>query len=169
MGRFGQGRPGDLDIAFLATRADVTGLENPRQVSAYLYPSEYGPRSPTFSRAGRVNLGGRTMLFVSGTASIVGHRTLHEGDAAAQTRESMANIAALLDEANRDGSGGPFRLGQLAYKVYIRHPLDLPLVRDEMERFAGSPLKAVYLQADVCRVGLLVEIEASGGHALSFL
>jgi hypothetical protein len=30
------------------------------------------------------------MLFVSG---IVGHRTLHKGDAAAQTRESMASIA----------------------------------------------------------------------------
>ena len=71
---------GGLQIAFLAARADVVGVENPRQVSAYHYPSQYGPRSPTFARASLVKLGEHDMLFISGTASIVGHQTLHEGD-----------------------------------------------------------------------------------------
>ncbi|MDO9009288.1 MAG: hypothetical protein Q7U80_13810 [Thiobacillus sp.] len=157
---------GGLNIAFLATRANVTSIENPRQLSAYHYPSQYGPKSPTFSRAGLVNLGGRDMLFISGTASIVGHQTLHGGDVAAQTRECLANIAAITAEANRLAPAANFRLDQLAYKVYVRHPADLAAVRAAMASTLNVPVAAIYLQADVCRADLLVEIEASGGHAI---
>ncbi|MGA7181428.1 MAG: Rid family hydrolase [Thiobacillaceae bacterium] len=156
---------GGLHIAFLAARANVISVENPRQVSAYHYPSQYGPRSPTFARAGLVNLEGRDMLFISGTASIVGHQTLHDGDVAAQTRECLQNIAATVAEANRQTPGADFRLDRLAYKVYVRHPEDMATVRREMAQFIGTPVSAVFLQADVCRADLLVEIEASGGHA----
>lgn len=157
---------GALHIAFLAARANVIGIENPRQVSAYDYPSQYGPRSPTFARAGLVNLGGRDMLFISGTASIVGHQTLHHGDIVAQTRECLQNIAAIVAEANRQAPAANFRLDELAYKVYVRQPRDLDTVRREMAQFIGGPTSAVFLQADVCRADLLVEIEASGGHAI---
>lgn len=157
---------GGLQIAFLAARANVTSVENPRQVSAYHYPSQYGPRSPTFARAGLVKLGGRDMLFISGTASIVGHQTLHHGNVAAQTRECLQNIAAIVAEANRQAPGADFRLDSLAYKVYVRHPENLATVRREMAQFIGAPVSAVFLQADVCRADLLVEIEASGGHAI---
>ena len=158
---------GGLHIAFLAARANVISVENPRQLSAYLYPSQYGPRSPTFSRAALVNLGGHDMLFISGTASIVGHQTLHEGDAVAQTRECLQNIAAVVAEANRQAPSADFRLERLAYKVYVRDPDDMITVRREMVQFIGGPMSAVFLQADVCRADLLVEIEASGGHAFS--
>lgn len=157
---------GGLHIAFLATRANVTSIENPRQLSAYHYPSQYGPRSPTFSRAGLVNLGGRDMLFISGTASIVGHQTLHDDDVEAQTRECLNNIAAITAEANRLAPTANFRLDQFAYKVYVRHPVDLAAVREAMAHYLNAPVAAVYLQADVCRANLLVEIEASGGHAI---
>ncbi len=160
---------GGLQIAFLAARAEMLCIENPRQVSAYHYPSQYGPRSPTFSRACLVNLWGRDMLFISGTASIVGHETLHDGDVAAQTRESLQNIAAVVAEANRRALSADFRLDNLAYKVYVRHPEDLPGVRHEMMQAIGAPVSAMFLQADACRADLLVEIEASGGHAISSL
>ena len=157
---------GGLNIGFLATRAEVTGIENPRQLSAYHYPSQYGPKSPTFSRAGLARLGDRDMLFISGTASIVGHQTLHHGDVAAQTRECLANIAAIAAEANRLAPAANFHLDQLAYKVYVRHPADLAAVRAVMASALNAPVAAIYLQADVCRADLLVEIEASGGHAI---
>ena len=67
---------GPLSVAFLAGATPALAVENPRQVSAYLYPADYGPRSPTFSRAVRATLSGQEALFVSGTASIVGHRTV---------------------------------------------------------------------------------------------
>ena len=158
---------GGLHIAFLAARTNVIGIENPRQLSAYHYPGKYGPRSPTFARAGLVDLNGRDMLFISGTASIVGHQTVHLGDVAAQTRECLHNIAAILVEANRQAPRADFRLDALAYKVYVRHAVDLGTVRREIAEFIGATVSAVFLQADVCRADLLVEIEASGGHGIS--
>ena len=162
---FGQGRSaqGPLTIAFLAGRVAPLNLENPRQVSAYEYPQEYGPRSPTFSRASLVRLGRDEVLFISGTASIVGHATLHPADVVAQTRETMTNIQAVLAEANRAASRG-FDLSGLHFKVYVRHPEDLALIRAELAQCVGDKLKAVYLQADVCRQDLLLEIEATAAH-----
>ena len=58
-----------------AQRVALTGtpVENPRQVSAYRYPREYGPQSPTFARA-LLPPSPRVPLLLSGTASIDGKR-----------------------------------------------------------------------------------------------
>lgn len=160
---------GPLTIAFLAGRVAPLNIENPRQISAYQYPQQYGPRSPTFSRASLVQLGQDEVLFISGTASIVGHATLHPSDVVAQTRETMANIAAVLAEANRLANQPSFDLASLYYKVYVRHPADLPQIRAALAQCVGDTLKAVYLRADVCRQDLLLEIEATAGHPLLYL
>lgn len=157
---------GPLSIAFLAGRQAPVLLENPRQVSAYRYPADYGPRSPTFSRAALAHLPGQEWLFVSGTASIVGHRTVHAGDVVGQTRESLANIAAVLGEANRHTRGSPYRLGDLACRVYVRHAADYRSVRDAFAADGGNLTAATFVQADVCRADLLVEIEALACHPL---
>ena len=158
---------GPLTVAFLAGRVAPLNIENPRQTSAYQYPKEYGPRSPTFSRASLVHLGQDQVLFISGTASVVGHTTLHPADVVAQTRETMANIKAVLTEANRMTSQHEFDLASLNYKVYVRHPADLAKIRAELEHCVGDVPKAVYLQADVCRSDLLLEIEATAAVPLS--
>ena len=150
---------GPLALYFLAGREAPECLENPRQVSAYHYPGQYGPCAPSFSRATLVRHRGAT-LFISGTSSILGHRTVHAGDPAAQTRETLANIEALLEQARRRGAG-PFPLESLAYKVYVRHARDLPLIRAELDARVGAAAR-VYLQADICRRDLSVEIEAVG-------
>jgi enamine deaminase RidA (YjgF/YER057c/UK114 family) len=100
-------------------------------------------------------------LFISGTASIVGHQTIHAGDTAAQTRETITNIEALLDEANRVTGTEAFTLDALACKVYVRHAVDLPLIQAEVRATLGTASRAVYLQAEICRRDLLVEIEAT--------
>lgn len=158
---------GPLTIAFLAGRTAPLSIENPRQTSAYRYPKEYGPRSPTFSRASLVHLGQDQVLFISGTASVVGHATLHPADVVAQTRETMANIKAVLTEANRLTGRSGFDLAGLHYRVYVRHPADLAQIRAELTRCVGSAPKAVYLQADVCRSDLLLEIEATAALPLT--
>ena len=151
-----------LVVYFLAARTAPTCVENPRQVSAYHYPRQYGRHSPVFSRATVLRQGESAALFISGTASIVGHRSLHVGDVAAQTREALANIEALLGEANRRAPGARFTLDTLACKVYVRRPRDLPAIRRELHSAVGVASRAVYLQADICRQDLLVEIEAAG-------
>ena len=150
-----------LVVYFLAGRVPPTFVENPRQVSAYHYPRQYGHCPPTFSRAAVVRQRSNATLFISGTASIVGHRSLHIGDSAAQTREVLANIEALLTAANRAARGARFELGALACKVYVRRPADLPFVQAELEDALGKSGRAIYLQADICRQDLLVEIEAA--------
>ena len=151
-----------LVVYFLAGRTAPTFLENPRQVSAYHYPRQYGSHSPMFSRATLLRQSGGLALFISGTASIVGHRSLHAGDTAAQTRETLANIEALLEEANRVAHGARFELGALACKVYLRRPADLPVIKAELAAALGAGTRLIYLQADICRQDLLVEIEAAG-------
>jgi enamine deaminase RidA (YjgF/YER057c/UK114 family) len=151
-----------ISIYFLAARQPPTMIENPRQTSAYHYPPEFGRHSPTFSRACVLNASAGTSLFVSGTASIVGHETIHQGDVDAQTRETMANINALLDEANRVVGPARYSLDGLKFKVYVRRPSDLGAIEGILSRSLRPSTPIVYLQADVCREDLLVEIEATG-------
>jgi enamine deaminase RidA (YjgF/YER057c/UK114 family) len=150
-----------LVVYFLASHAAPTSIENPRQVSAYHYPPQYGIRSPVFSRATVHHEPGRMTLFISGTASIVGHRTVHAGDPGAQTRETLTNIEALLEEANRVTRSEEFTLDTLALKVYVRHPSDLPVIQAQLRSALGPGSRPVYLQADICRRDLSVEIEAT--------
>ncbi|WP_200384751.1 hypothetical protein [Rhodocyclus tenuis] len=155
---------GPVSIAFVAGRVAPITIENPRQLSAYAYPPEYGPRSPTFSRAVLVQLPAQELLFISGTASIVGHRTLHVGDVVAQTLESLANIAAVIEESRRF-SLAPVCAKEFSYRSYIRHGEDFARVRAAVERELGETVAMSYVQADICRSDLLVEIEASASLA----
>ncbi|HZO21353.1 MAG TPA: Rid family hydrolase, partial [Steroidobacteraceae bacterium] len=150
-----------LVIYFLASHEAPTAIENPRQVSAYEYPPQYGPK-PAFSRASVLRERSGAMLFVSGTSSIVGHRTVHAGDVAAQTRETLTNIEALVEEANRVTGASRFAIGTLAYKVYVRKVADLPTIQSQLHAALGRQAQVMYLHAEICRQDLLVEIEAIG-------
>ncbi len=155
----------ELVVYFVAARAAPIAIENPRQVSAYHYPTAYGPRSPTFSRASLLP-GRAPTLFISGTASIVGHRSRHEGDVVAQTRETFANLRAVIGAANQRCDGASFRLDRLTYTIYVRQRADLDAIRAGFEQEVGADSdaarNALYLSSDVCRAELLVEIEATG-------
>ncbi len=156
---------GPLSIAFLAGATPAVPFENPRQVSAYNYPAEYGPRAPTFSRAALVYPPGQERLFVSGTASIVGYLTVHPGDVAGQCGEAMANVAAVVAEVNRAARSRPFTLDELVYRVYVRRAADFPVIRDTLVPLVGGA-DVLYVQADICRADLLLEIEAMASHPL---
>ena len=161
---------GLLNLCFLAGRGEPPlPVENPRQISAYHYPQQYGLRAPTFSRATLARIGGQWTLLISGTASIVGHQSLHPEDIKAQTKETLANIESIIKQANLCTDGLRFHRRQLHYKVYVRRPADAPAIRAEIDHWLGFSTCATFLQADICRRELLVEIEASGGHTAEFL
>lgn len=157
---FNQVEQATLSIAFLAGRSKPIPIENPRQISAYQYPKEYGPVSPTFSRASLVKLKHGELFLISGTASIVGHATQHILDAVTQAREAMANIEAIVDQANSFASV-KFTLAALHYRVYVRYPDHLTEIHDELVHYIGQIPKVDYFRADICRQDLLLEIEAS--------
>lgn len=152
---------GPLSIAFLAGRSAPQPIENPRQVSAFHYPADYGPRPPVFARASLACSGPNELLFVSGTASIVGHQTVHRGDVVAQCEESARNVRAVLGEANRATRSTGHRAETLVHRAYVRHLADFPAVRHTLARCLGGA-SLTLMQADICRQDLLVEVESVG-------
>jgi len=150
-----------LTVYCIASAQPPIALENPRQCSAWDYPAQYGPRSPTFARACISGDAAQT-LFISGTASIVGHASAHAGDQREQTRETVRNIRALVDAANARLDGQRYRLEHLHYKVYVRRAEHQPSIDRELRQAVGAAARVLYLRADICRPDLLLEIEAVG-------
>lgn len=163
------GTPGShLAAVLIATRLPLRRLENPLQVPAWRYPATYGPRAPVFVRA--TALEGPPgqpppAAWISGTASIRGHETLHVGHLAGQIEVTLDNIAQLLrtlglPPIGTDTAAPPF------LKVYVRHPTDTLLVQQHLAA-AGWPMQGtgapMFLQADICRAELALEIEAAFG------
>jgi chorismate lyase/3-hydroxybenzoate synthase len=142
----GRAAPGAL-IYFIAAREAGQPVENPRQVSAFRYPTQYSPQPPSFSRAMRTPW---DHLMVSGTAAVVGHATMHPHDAAAQLEETARNVEALLNTAG--GEWAPLRA-----KLYLRPGSQLP---PDAERRLPLMRGATVLEGTVCRADLTVEIEA---------
>jgi chorismate lyase/3-hydroxybenzoate synthase len=151
----------DLQMVFLASQSSPYHYENPRQVSAYYYPQKYGPKSPLFARATLLRWDHEDTLFISGTASIVGHESRHWGDARAQAEEILRNIEALISHVSQSiKMVTPGLSGIRHLRVYLRHSSDLGTVRQIVEGRLGAPAEVVYLQAGICRRELLVEMEA---------
>ena len=156
---------GPLKIHFLASRQPGTHVENPRQVSAYEYPLIYGPRSPSFARASlRQSISGSHLL-IAGTASVVGHVSVHIGDPYKQTLEIMQNLNALLTHTEQlHGITRGQWYGQALFKVYIRHPEHVAMIRDILQEQLPSHTQVLYLQGDMCRSELLLEVEGILGQ-----
>lgn len=154
---------GGLTIAVLAGRAPGVALENPRQVAAFRYPRQYGPRSPSFTRAMllRDAAGAGARLLVSGTASIVGHATRHAGDVLAQLDEAATNVEALLRHAavgHFPEVGEPLWTPE-SFKLYLRDAAAAARIRPRFEQRLAQGAPWVLLRGDICRQDLLVEVE----------
>lgn len=154
--------PGALTVAFAACPAPPRHFENPLQVPAYDYPGDYGPRAPSFARATVVAGPDRATVFISGTAAIRGHATIAPDSTRDQlecTLENLHGIAAAC------GLGAGLEAGPDVtrhFKVYVRHAADQPMVAALLqERLLSDTDRVSYLQADICRAALLVEIEAT--------
>jgi chorismate lyase/3-hydroxybenzoate synthase len=144
---------GSLATYFVASRTAAEQVENPRQVSAYDYPREYGPRSPSFSRA---TVAG-SLVFISGTASIVGHESRHHGDVDAQLDETVENLEKIA------AVSGATLANIIALKVYVRDRANSERIAERLAKRIAAP--AIYVEADVCRAELMLEIEAVARRA----
>jgi chorismate lyase / 3-hydroxybenzoate synthase len=154
---------GDLVIYALASKVKPWHFENPRQASAYHYPSEYGPRSPSFARASLLTLPEQPpRLYVSGTASVVGHITQHPNHLPLQTDVTLENLTLLLAHVAEQyalvHSGQTPDFTPEVLKVYLRHRQDLDYVQKRVEHaYPGTPV--VFVAADICRADLRLEID----------
>lgn len=153
----GMGREG-LAVYFLASRTAGRQVENPRQVAAYDYPPVHGPRSPSFARATVAEWNGSAMIFVSGTASVVGHETKHPGDVDAQLDETLENMRMIVSEAaSRAGRRASLDSLTIA-KTYIRRAADYDRIASQVREKLPST-QHLFIESDICRRDLLLEIE----------
>jgi FkbO/Hyg5 family chorismatase len=152
-----------ITVCLLAVRSGrLTTIENPLQVPAYRYPGVHGPKPPSFARAAHLDRAEGAVLFLSGTASILGHETVHRGDLPGQLATTFANVEAVVHGRNlaRHGVDAHFGLADFdRVTAYVRRADDLAAV-DAACRDAFGPGTAVrLLRADLCRSDLLVEVE----------
>jgi len=132
-------------------------------VSAYRYPREYGPQSPSFARA-LLPPSPRVPLLLSGTASIVGHASQHADSLRAQLDETLTNLDSLLGAARAHAPSLPPHLDASSrLKVYVSDVDDADAVAAQLEARLGTRVPWLMLHADVCRRELLVEIEGMHG------
>ncbi len=167
---------GSVTIDIIAVDAQenypVTPIKNPGQQNAYSYSekvlegealsSESGKKPPLFERGKAVSTPNENNIYISGTASIKGEKTVAENDVSEQTRITIENIEELTTKDNLKDAGVDLNGDTHEYKyvrVYVTKKDDLPAVKRVVEEKmkAGT---AVYVLADICRNNLLVEIEA---------
>ncbi len=108
----------------------------------------------------------RPWLLVGGTASVRGEDTMHAGDLDAQCRETTKNLAsvasaALTREGVDDAATWESRELMERYRhlriYYVLEQHEQRLVSWAKEHFAHADVELV--RADLCRDGLLIEIE----------
>ena len=147
-----------LQVYGLAAREEGVAIENPRQVSAWSYPRQYGPVSPTFARATRTPAG---QLLVSGTASVVGHQSQHVGDTLAQLDETLRNLDSLLAAAGPHIASRGIDAALL--KVYLREPAEVQAVEQHLRERLPGQVGLLILLGDICRSDLRIEIDGIQG------
>jgi enamine deaminase RidA (YjgF/YER057c/UK114 family) len=160
-------------IDFCAVKTDesvrIKGLSNPNQLNPY----EYGQKMlkgkgktkmhpPKFERALILALDKNAVLYVSGTASIIGQATIGKNDINHQIMVTIENIKKLTDTATISqiiGKDVRYSLKYNLLRVFIKSQEDFGLVKTICnEHFPSVP--AVYVEADICRRDLLTEIES---------
>lgn len=154
-----------IDLYFVACRpARTTHLENPRQIPAYNYPGHYGTMSPSFARGTYLvsEKYGPGVVYVSGTASILGDETVHPDDIERQLNVTLANIETLVSEETlqQHALDAGYRLSDLSHvKVYVRDADHLPIVRARCAQAFSPETDVAFFNVGICRSDLLVEIE----------
>ncbi len=160
---------GGVLIEFVAVQSEYcssSAINNPEQIAAHTYSDEVLvgegcvlKTTPKFERARYLELHGKKMVFISGTASIVGENTVGVGDPEEQTEVTINNIKQLYSEQIleklSDEKINP-RYGHA--RVYVKNRKDFSVVKRTFKKHYGN-LPVVYIIADICREDLLVEIE----------
>lgn len=166
---------GGIVLEFVAVKPSkniyTVSLKNPQQIDAHKYDSEVlvgeplkeAPKktTPKFERGKLLVTNYFAQIFISGTASILGQKTMHEGNVEAQTYTTIDNIKQLISGESLKDKNIELNLGLNSFsyiRVYVKNSIDIPKVKKICKNsFINVP--ALYVVSDVCREELLVEIE----------
>jgi enamine deaminase RidA (YjgF/YER057c/UK114 family) len=166
---------GGVILDFCAVKPEesviIKPINNPNQVNAYNYGQQVlkgftdkgrSKNPPQFERALLLVNRQYSTLFISGTASIIGQETIGIENIEKQTVVTIENISKLADSKRIGQMTGNTYVdaGKLILlRVYIKNQEDFAKIKSICNKhFQGVP--TLYIEADICRDNLLVEIEA---------
>ncbi len=168
---------GGIVIEFIAASGSdsftIKPVRNPVQTDAHQYsedvlvgkpiPETPVKTSPKFERGKFVSTNGYKTIYVSGTASITGEKTVYSGDVVKQTLTTVHNIQTLVSPENLEESGCcpcPPNNHFSYIRTYVKNKTDMETVKAICEQSFRCDCFQ-YLISDICREDLLVEIEGS--------
>jgi hypothetical protein len=167
---------GGVILDFCALRpghsTSVIPVDNPHQLNAYNYGQQVlkGANAagnvvkhpPQFERALLIANRKEAFLHISGTASILGQKTVGKNDIEKQTLVTIDNMESLADSVrlNKLMTGSPLSGSRFSLlRVYIKRDDDFSGVR-QICRKSFPDVPTVFIRADICRDDLLMEVEA---------
>lgn len=157
-------------VTGLPGERSVFPVDNRLQVAAHNYSPEVligeeavvcgGKTTPKFERAKLVVKNAAGQLFISGTAAIRGELSVESMDVTEQMNVTLDNIEYLVSAGALTAAGfaAQRNCGLLCFRVYIKYPEQYEAARRALLlRYPELPV--VYVEADICRDELLIEIE----------
>ncbi len=164
----GMNRAGVI-IEFVAVKGgqiETRPIDNPGQISAHAYSDQVlvGEEcvlktTPKFERARYLRHGEKKLIFISGTASITGERTIGVNDPELQTEVTIQNIQRLFSKKVLEKISAEKLEPKYGHaRVYVKNRKDFRIIRQTFKKHFNN-LPVVYIIADICRNDLLVEIE----------
>ena len=152
-----------------SSNVQIIPISNPNQEESYQYGQDVlvgdaivHKQAPQFERAILLKSGASSRLIISGTAAIIGQKTIGIGDVVQQTKTTIDNIETLVSRTNLmnhcfNNEQYPDKYSYL--RVYVKYRSDITTVKQICtEKYGDVPM--TFVQADICRDNLLVEIEA---------
>lgn len=144
----------DFDAVMLQSDVcRITPIDNKLQVAAHAYSENVlmsagsCKTTPKFERAKSLTLADRRMVYISGTAAIRGEESLTGVGIERQFAITMENISQLTGDARC-----------CLLRVYLKYAHDYTTVKHLLSSMERS-IAISYLETDVCRNELLIEIE----------
>jgi enamine deaminase RidA (YjgF/YER057c/UK114 family) len=151
------------------SKTEIYPVKSPTQKDSYQYRQEVlvgeaalnqKKHAPQFERGLLLKSAGTSRLIISGTASINGEETTHTS-VEQQTLNTIVNIEALASSSNLKLHCPNLEIFPEKYaylRVYVKNRNDISQVKEICARYFGE-IPISYVQADICRNNLLVEIE----------
>lgn len=132
----------------------IFSLDNNRQTIPHEYPQYQKSKAPLFSRGVELRFRNESLLFVSGTASILNAESVHIGSIEKQTKQTIANMKEVIGNATCEGEASI-----ICITVYLKNAADQEIAEAICRDEFGEEAIVFYEQCDICREELLVEIE----------
>jgi hypothetical protein len=126
--------------------------------------------TPKFERAKILSTPESLLIFISGTAAIIGQISISIISVEQQTEMTIQNILRLISSENLLEHGiESAEDATITYlRVYVKHSKDMVQVKNIC--FKHFPLLPIlYVVADICRAELLVEIEGQANTGIKKL